>query len=181
VLDSAGIGTIEPRKNIVGVIRAYNQFRGIGHSELNRYKLVIAGASGWKQEQIFKEIRKSPFKNDIIFSGFIADEDKPIIYNLSSLFVYPSFFEGFGFPPLEAMSCGAPAITSNNSSFPEITGSAGIMIDPDRPDEIFQAMKNILLNKELQENLRKKGLEQAKKFNWQKTASQYLDIFQKIE
>lgn len=175
------LGTIEPRKNIIGIVRAYNQFRGINHSELNRYKLVVAGASGWKQKQIFKEIKNSSFKNDIIFSGFIDDEDKPALYNLASLFVYPSFFEGFGFPPLEAMSCGAPVITSNNSSFPEIIGSAGIMIDPDRPDEIFQAMKNILLDKNLRENLIKKGLEQAKKFNWQKTASQYLDIFQKIK
>lgn len=175
------LGTIEPRKNINAVITAYNQLRNIKHSELEKYKLVIAGASGWKQKQIFKEIKNSSFKDDIIFSGFIGDEDKPAIYNLTSLFVYPSFFEGFGFPPLEAMSCGAPVITSNSSSFPEIIGSAGIMIDPDRPDEIFQAMKNILLDKNLRESLIKKGLEQAKKFNWQKTASQYLDIFQKIK
>lgn len=174
------LGTIEPRKNIIGIIRAYNQFRKINHSELNAYKLVIAGASGWKQEQIFKEIKNSPFKNDIIFSGFIDDEDKPAIYNLASLFIYPSFLEGFGFPPLEAISCGVPVITSNNSSFPEITGRAGTMIDPDRPDEIFQAMKNILLDKNLRENLIKKGLEQAKKFNWQKTAREFLEVMQNL-
>lgn len=173
------LGTIEPRKNIIGIVRAYNQLRKINHTELNKYKMVIAGASGWKQERIFKEIKNSSFKNDIIFSGFIDDEDKPAVYNLSSLFIYPSFFEGFGFPPLEAMACGAPAITSNNSSFPEITGSAGIMIDPDRPDEIFQAMKNILSDKNLRENLIKKGLERAKKFNWQKTAREFLEVLDK--
>ncbi len=174
------LGTIEPRKNIVGIIRVYNQLREINHPELNAYKLVIAGASGWKQEKIFREMEKSPFKSDIIFCGIIDDEDKPAVYNLASLFVYPSFFEGFGFPPLEAMNCGAPVVTSNNSSFPEITGSAGIMIDPDRPDEIFQAVKNILLNKNLRENLTKKGLEQAKKFNWQKTAQEFLNVLESL-
>jgi glycosyltransferase involved in cell wall biosynthesis len=170
------LGTIEPRKNIVGIIRAYNQLRNIKHPELAKYKLVIAGERGWKSEKIFSEIGKSPFGEDIIFTGFVADEDKPAIYNLASLFVYPSFFEGFGFPPLEAMACGVPVITSNNSSLPEVAGAAAILIDPDKPDEIYQAMKEILLSRNLQESLRKKGFEQVKKFEWKKTAEEFLKV-----
>jgi len=93
---------------------------------------------------------------------------------LASLFIYPSFFEGFGFPPLEAMSCGVPVIVSNASSLPEVVGSGGIMIDPNKPDEIFEAMKEILTNPELKKKLIEKGLEQAKKFNWNETAREFL-------
>ncbi len=175
------LGTIEPRKNIVGIIRAYNQLRKIKHPDLEKYKLVIAGERGWKSEKIFSEIDKSPYKDNIILTGFVADEDKTVIYNLASLFVYPSFFEGFGFPPLEAMSCGVPVITSNNSSLPEITGDAAILVDPDKPDEIYRAMKEILLSRELQELLRKKGLEQAKKFEWKKTARDFLKLVRNLE
>lgn len=174
------LGTIEPRKNIVGIIRAYNRLREINSGELNKYKLVIAGSRGWKDEKIFSEIKKSPFGEDIIIHGFIGSEEKPYFYNLASLFVYPSFFEGFGFPPLEAMACGVPVIASNTSSLPEIAGSAGILIDPDKPDEIYQAMREILLNKELREKLREKGLEQAKKFNWKKTAEEFLGSMNKL-
>lgn len=174
------LGTIEPRKNIIGIIRAYNHLRKENNPELNKYKLVVAGAPGWKQEKILKEIKKSPFREDIIIAGFIDDEDKPTVYNLASLFVYPSFFEGFGFPPLEAMKCGVPVIASNNSSLPEIVGKAGILIDPDKPDEIYRAMKEILSNKDLQKKLRDRGLIQAQKFNWPKTAQDLLNLFEKM-
>jgi glycosyltransferase involved in cell wall biosynthesis len=174
------LGTIEPRKNIIGAVRAYNQLRKIRHPELEKYKLVIAGERGWKSEKIFSEIAESPFKEDIIPLGFVADEDKPAIYNLASLFVYPSFFEGFGFPPLEAMACGVPVVTSNTSSFPETVGPAAIMVDPDKPDEIYRAMKEILLSRDLREKLIKKGLEQAKKFEWKKTAKEFLKVVKRI-
>lgn len=167
------LGTIEPRKNIVGLIRAYNNLRRIKHPHLEKYKLVIAGYEGWKTKQIFSEIEKSPFRRDIIFTGFIRDANKPAVYNLASLFIYPSFFEGFGFPPLEAMKCGVPVITPNNSVFPETVGSAGVLIDPDKPDEIFQATKSILLNRDLQKELIEKGLKHSKKFNWKKTAEEF--------
>ena len=174
------LGTVEPRKNIIGIIRAYNQLRKINDAGLNKYKLVIAGTSGWKNKKIFDEINKSTFASDIFLPGFIEDEDKPYAYNLASLFVSPSFFEGFGFPPLEAMASGVPVIVSNNSSLPEIVGNAGILIDPDKPDEIFQAIKEVLLNRELREKLREKGLEQAKKFSWLKTAKEFLEIIGKL-
>lgn len=176
------IGTIEPRKNIVGIIRAYGQLRKFAeennNEELSKYKLVIAGERGWKDSEIFSEIRDANFAEDIKIINFVEDADKPFVYNLASLFVYPSFFEGFGFPPLEAMASGVPVIASNNSSLPEIVGEAGILIDPDKPDEIFRAMSEILMNKNLAEKLRKKGLKQAEKFSWKKSAKEFLKIIE---
>lgn len=174
------LGAMEPRKNIVGIIRAYNQLRRLKNQEFDRYKLVIAGAKGWKEKEILKEIEKSPFRKDILDIGFVDSEDKPYLYNLASLFVYPSLFEGFGFPPLEAMKCGVPVITSNNSSLPEIVGNAGIMIDPERPDEIYKAMKEILLNKDLKNKLQKRGLKKSQNFDWKISAKKFLNEIDKM-
>ncbi len=170
------LGTIEPRKNIIAIIRAYNQFRELENSELKKYKLVIAGEKGWKGTEIFSEIKNSPYLKDILKLGFISPEDKPYFYNLASLFIYPSFFEGFGFPPLEAMKCSVPVIASNNSSIPEIVGSAGILVDPEKPQEICSAMKEILLSKELVSKLKEKGVAQSRKFSWKKTAEETLKL-----
>ncbi|MFH0969104.1 MAG: glycosyltransferase family 1 protein [Patescibacteria group bacterium] len=174
------LGAMEPRKNIASIVKAYNQLRKLKNQDLDKFKLVIAGAKGWKEKKIFEEIESSPFRKDILELGFIEADEKPYLYNLASLFVYPSFFEGFGFPPLEAMNCGVPVIVSNNSSLPEIVGDAGILIDPEKPDEIYQAMKEILLNKNLRNKLREKGLKQAQKFNWQKTAEEFLEVINNI-
>ena len=188
------LGTIEPRKNITGIVKAYNALqkyaakqtsevcdnrprRSVNIEEILKYKLVIAGESGWANEKIFEEIRKSPYKNNIQIINSVPDEDKEYFYNLSSLFVYPSFFEGFGFPPLEAMKCGVPVICSNNSSLPEIAGEAAIMVYPDKPEEICQAMKEILTDQNLRENLIQKGLQKSAKFSWLKTAKETLKIF----
>lgn len=174
------LGAMEPRKNIVGIIKAYNQLRRLKNPELDKYKLVIAGAEGWKSGKIISEIENSPFKKELLNIGFVETDEKPYLYNLASLFVYPSLFEGFGLPPLEAMNSGVSVITSNNSSLPEIAGSAGILIDPEKPDEIFRAMREALLNKNLRLELAKKGLKQAKKFSWQKTARSFLEIVKNL-
>lgn len=174
------LGTIEPRKNIVGLIRAYDELQKFAeetdNEDLKKYKLVIAGTKGWLNEAIFNEVRKSENKDKIMISGFIDDKDKTAIYNLASVFAYPSFYEGFGFPPLEAMSCGVPVITSNSSSLPEICNSSALMIDPDKPEEIFESLKILLLNREFRENMIKKGIENAKKFSWKKSAKETLEI-----
>ena len=178
------LGTIEPRKNIIGVLRAYDRLqkfaREAGDENLKKYKLVIAGEKGWLSEKIFWEFRSAEFRENIYLLGSIRDEDKEYIYNLASLFVYPSFFEGFGFPPLEAMGCGVPVISSNNSSLPEVVGGVGIMIDPDRPDEIFRASKEILGDEKLRDILVEKGFERIKKFSWKKTAREVLNVFEKV-
>jgi glycosyltransferase involved in cell wall biosynthesis len=145
---------------------------------LSKYKLVIAGCDGWLMKKILAEIAASPYREDILKINFVAEEDKEYFYNLSSVFVYPSFFEGFGFPPLEAMRCGVPVITSNVSSLPEIINGGGIMIDPNRPSEIASAMREILTNQSLREELIKKGLQQAQKFSWQKSAKKFIQLIE---
>jgi glycosyltransferase involved in cell wall biosynthesis len=170
------LGAMEPRKNILAIIRAYNQMRLLKNPELEKYRLVIAGAKGWNNGNIKKEMQKSAFNKDIISIGFIEADEKPFIYNLASLFVYPSFFEGFGIPPLEAMKSGVPVVVSNNSSLPEIVGKAGLLVDPDRPDEICIAMKEIILNKELKEKLIKEGIKRAENFSWEKSAREFIDL-----
>lgn len=177
------LGTIEPRKNIISLIQAFNQFKNQAqkenNAELNKYKLVIAGHDGWLMKEILAEINSSPYREDILKIDFVAEEDKEYFYNLASLFVFPSFFEGFGFPPLEAMRCGVPVIASNSSSMPEVVNGGGILIDPNRPSEIATAMREILTNQPLRENLIQKGLQQAQKFDWCKSAKKFITYLTK--
>ena len=171
------LGTNEPRKNIDSVIEAYeNLMLETKETELEKYCLVIAGQTGWLNKNIDQLIENSEYKHKIFRLNYIDEEDKPYFINLASLFVYTSHFEGFGLPPLEAMACGVPVIVSNNSSLPEVIGDAGILINPDKPNEIYQAMLQILSSKQLIIKLRQKGLKRAKNFNWQTTAGNFLKI-----
>lgn len=183
------LGTIEPRKNITGLVRAYNVLQmelkkqektSLVAQDMLRYELVIAGEKGWKSEGIFREIEKSPYREKIKVVSKVCDQDKTSLYNLASLFTYPSFFEGFGFPPLEAMACGAPVIASNNSSIPEVVGEAGVLIDPDKPDEIYRAMREILGSRAFRDTLRERGFARAGEFSWRKTAVATFKIFEKL-
>jgi glycosyltransferase involved in cell wall biosynthesis len=175
------LGTIEPRKNIPAIVKAYDHLRSLNNPQIDKYKLVIAGGKGWKTDKILDDMRKAKFTDDIIFTSCIVNEDKAAVYTLASLFVYPSFFEGFGIPVLEAMRCGVPVITSNCSSLPEVVDQGAIMIDPDKPDELYLAMKEILLNKDLSEQLSAQGLRQAVRFNWRTSARETLEIFEKMK
>lgn len=164
-------GTIEPRKNLIGLIKAFELLR-----KEQSIQLVIAGTKGWLYQDILRTARESKYSRDIVFTGFIEETDKPCLYNLAEIFVYPSFFEGFGFPPLEAMACGKPTIVSCNSSLPEVVGQGALMIDPYNIDELAWSMETILTDKGLRERLVKKGIEQAKKFSWQKCAKETLKM-----
>ena len=179
------LGTIEPRKNIIGIVRAYNELQAYAEKnnlvELQKYKLILAGQMGWLHEKIFAEIHSSQYRENIFCLNAVDDADKVYLYNLASLFVYPSFFEGFGFPPLEAMSCEVPVISSNNSSLAEIIGRGGILVDPNRPDEIYRAMREILSSKDLQDKLKEEGKKQSANFDWKKTAHETLKLFTKLE
>jgi len=194
-------GTIEPRKNLFLTIRAFEALRekfgrsgpetgwkgfegtviGKKKNTLTDLKLVIAGSKGWLYKDIFKMVKNSKYREDIIFTGFIDDKDKPHLYNLADVFLYPSFFEGFGFPPLEAMACGVPTIVSNVSSLPEVVGNSAVMISPYNVDELTFAIREILEDKNLREDLIKNGLKQARKFDWGKTAKEVLKIFYEIK
>jgi len=168
------LGTIEPRKNIIGIIRAFEELKK--HNIEKNYKLVIAGSKGWLCKDVFEVAKNSAVINDIFFTGFVDDEDKSILYKLAEIFIYPSFYEGFGFPPLEAMQNGTPTITSNFSSLPEAVGDAAIMVNPYNIDELARAMENLLNDDYLKNNLIQKGFQQTKKFSWQKCAGETLEI-----
>ena len=166
------LGAFEPRKNIVAIVQAFEALRHARHPKLEKITLVLAGVSGWKEKGIRRVIEHSPFRGNIILTGFIDDADKPAFYNLASVFVYPSLYEGFGFPALESLACGTPVVASHSSSLPEVVGDAGILIDPHRPDEIFRAVEAVLLDRKLAESLCAKGLERAKRFSWDAAAVQ---------
>lgn len=164
------LGTFEPRKNIMALIQSYEALLASGNPSLTKYDLVLAGTRGWKCDDVFQAREQSPYKERILLPGFIADEDKVALYNLASVFVYPSLYEGFGFPPLEAMACGVPVITSHSSALPEVVGAAGMMIDPYQPDELYQALQSVLNDQTLSFALTQRGIAQAKQFSWGKTA-----------
>ncbi len=170
------LGTIEPRKNIIGLIDAYNMLRARYGKEYANVGLVIAGNPGWKSRQIYKAITLSPYRNDIHVIGFVAEDDKVALYNLATVFVYPSFFEGFGFPPLEAMACGTPTITSNTSSLPEVVADGALMIDPDRPEEIVYALHSILSDTSLANRLSDHGIARTMTFSWQHAAQTFCNV-----
>jgi len=171
------VGTLEPRKNVVTLIKAFRKLREKG---LKDYKLVIAGNKGWLYEEIFKEVAHSDLKKEILFLGVVKDEDLPLLYNCADIFVYPSLYEGFGLPPLEAMACGIPVITSNTSSLPEVIGDAGIMVDPTNINSLCESMYILLKDKELWNRMRNMGLERSKLFSWDKTAKKILTVYDDI-
>ncbi len=171
------VGTIEPRKNFAALIRAFNNIKKskIGSG----YKLVIVGRTGWKSEATYEERENSPYRDDILFTGWIPDQELVQIYNWAELFVYPSLFEGFGLPPLEAMSCGLPVITFNTSSLKEVVGDAGILVAAGDESELKNQLLHVLENELVKEELSSKSLIQAKKFSWEETAKKILDIYNK--
>lgn len=156
------LGTIEPRKNIKGLIRGFESFKK-RNTWAKEYKLVIAGEKGWLWQSTIKRVQNSSFGEDIIFTGFVGEKDKPALYSLAKIFVYPSFYEGFGFPPLEAMASGIPTIASNCSSMPEVLGDGAILIDPYKSFEICLALEILLKNKQVYQEYSRKGQRQAQK------------------
>ncbi len=169
-------GTLEPRKNLTGLIAAYEIFRDKLAGQNRPPKLVLAGSRGWLAGQILRAAKNSRYNQDIILPGFIEPADKVYLYNLATLFVYPSFFEGFGFPPLEAMACGVPTVTSHTSSFPEVVGDSALMVDPYNFEELAWAIKEVWQDEALRSEMAAKGLARAKNFSWQKCAEETLDF-----
>ncbi|MBP6859390.1 MAG: glycosyltransferase family 4 protein [Candidatus Magasanikbacteria bacterium] len=174
------LGTAEPRKNIIGLIEAFEKAsqNTILPKSSTPYSLVITGYKGWKDKKIYQKFLSSPIKERIKFIGPVEATDKPALYAASTLFIYPSFYEGFGFPVAEAMACGTPVITSNRSSLPEISGSSAFLINPNRPSELADAIAKMLNEKTLREHFKNSGLEQSKKFNWEKSAQEFLSTLQ---
>lgn len=172
------VGTIEPRKNYSTLIKAFNYIK---HNNNNfNCKLVIVGRTGWKSEAAYRERELSLYKDDILFIGRVSDKELVQIYNQAEIFAYPSLFEGFGLPPMEAMSCGLPVIASDSSSLKEVVGDAGILVPSEDYREISRQILYVLKNEKIKKKLKEKSLKQAQNFSWEKTARKTLNIYNEI-
>ena len=169
------VGNIEPRKNLP---RLFNAFSLVKEKTNNSYQLVNVGKKGWLYKEIFEMLNKYGLQEDIIFTEYVPEEDLVLLYNGAELLAYPSLYEGFGLPILEAMSCGTPVITSNVSSMPEVAGKAALLIDPLNGEEIAWAIHKVLTDTELKNRLKNSGLERTAFFSWEKTARQTLEVYQ---
>jgi len=171
------VSTIEPRKNLPNLLKAYRRLR-------NEYKrkelLVLVGGNGWLWEEVYETVDRLNLKDHVVFLGHVSSEDLVYIYNAARLFVHPAFYEGFGLPPLEAMSCGVPVIVSNTSAFPEVVSDAGIMINPHDVDGLTVAMWRALTDEALRQDLIDKGLKRAKIFSWERAAIETLEVYRKL-
>lgn len=172
------IGTLEPRKNHALIIKAYEEI--LKTDPTWPYDLVLAGAWGWRTENLKKALSISPHKNRIHVTGYIAEADKLPLIAGASLFLYPSFYEGFGMPVLEAMAAGVPVIVSASSSLPEVVGPDGLLVTPYDYRIWVSVIKQVMSDNNLRNNLIKAGISQATKFSWQKSAQAYTDLFKNL-
>ncbi|MBI2845245.1 MAG: glycosyltransferase family 4 protein [Chloroflexi bacterium] len=170
------IGTIEPRKNLPTLLAAYAQLKRNGLPHI----LVIAGAPGWGAEEVYHQVEQLGLQGKVLFPGYIPSAELPLWYRAADLFVYPSLYEGFGLPPLEAMASGSPVIVSRSSSLPEVVGEAGISVDSQNSGELAMAMARVLKDRDLREEMQAKGKEQARKFSWERTARETLAVYESI-
>lgn len=171
------VGTIEPRKNIPFLIKAFAKVKEDLPKET---KLVIAGRKGWERKDTYSLPSLLGIENDVIFTGQIEDTYLPALYNLADVFVYPSLYEGFGLPVLEAMACRCPVITSNVSSLPEIAGKGALLINPANENELAKKIKDVIINQKIRENLIHSGFIQSEKFSWETCALQTLNIYKNV-
>lgn len=168
------VGTLEPRKNLARLITAYAQMRR--HTGLP-HELVIAGKPGWLYQDIYEQVTKEGLSENVHFIGFVADDDLPALYTLADLLAFPSLYEGFGLPPLEAMACGTPVVASNRSSLPEAIGSAGLLVDPEDINALADALARVLGDASLRVRLADLGRAQAARFTWQSSAERLLEAY----
>jgi O-antigen biosynthesis alpha-1,3-mannosyltransferase len=175
------VGTIEPRKNYVTLIKAFNRLkRDKPQSYDSDLQLVIVGRTGWMSEAAADEYNQSPFKDDIILAGRLSDAELLQMYNLAQLLVYPSIFEGFGLPVIEAMQCGLPVIASNSSSIPELVNDKKLLFNPADEGDILDKINMVLGNERLKDELSEKVLKNAAKFSWKNTAQKTLEVYRQI-
>jgi glycosyltransferase involved in cell wall biosynthesis len=173
------VGSEMPRKNLQTLIKAFYKLK----KKIPNARLIKLGEhqAPEARERLKTLIKKLGLQNDVVFTGYVPEEDLPLFYTAADLFVQPSLYEGFGLPVLEAMACGTSVVSSNATSLPEVVGNAGIMVDPIDVDGFVKAMYEVLTNDGLRENIIKKGLERAKMFTWKKTAEETLKVYEKME
>lgn len=170
------VGVLQPRKNLPRLVRAYNLIAGrLPH------RLVLVGKEGWAGEELQAAIAEAPPGREPIFTGYVPDADLPALYSGADLFVYPSLYEGFGLPPLEAMACGTAVITSNTSSLPEVVGDAGVTIDPTDTRALSEAMASLLMDESRRQALAAAGLARARRFSWERTARETVAVYRRVQ
>lgn len=170
------VGTLEPRKNLLLLVRAF----ALAKEKIGPTKLVITGKKGWYYEGIFKLVNELKLQNEVIFTGYVEDDDIPPLYNAADLFAFPSLYEGFGLPPLEAMACGTPVISSNTSSMPEVVGEAGILLAPENEAIWAKVLADLINDPPKRQAMRQAGLERAKLFSWEKCAKETAAVYEKV-
>ncbi len=169
------VGTLEPRKNFSLLVESFALLR---KWKIDDYRLVIAGEKGWKYDQIFRTVRDLGLEDEVRFLGYVPTEDLPLLYRGAELFVYPSLYEGFGVPILEAMACGCPVVASDRASIPEVCGAAGILVAPEDRDDVAEAMGRVLSDPSLADAMRVRGRERAEGFRWETSARALLLLYE---
>jgi len=170
------VGSIQPRKNLGRLAQAYARLRNrLPENELPQ--LVIVGKRAWLYRETLREIEQLRTGDCVIITGYVPEHDLPALYTGATCFVYPSYFEGFGLPPLEAMKCGAPVITGDRTSLPEVVGDAGLLVDPFDIDAIASAIQSIVTDSKLRSALKSRSLNRARMFDWRKTAKRTLEVY----
>jgi glycosyltransferase involved in cell wall biosynthesis len=171
------VGTIEPRKNLSRLLRAHIRLRTKHGS---RHRLVIAGGLGWLYQDVLHDIEEIATEHEVSILGRVSDEDLPALYSLADIFTFPSLYEGFGLPPLEAMACGIPVVCSNTSSLPEVVGDAGVLVSPYDVEGLSDALASLLDDPARRRDLSARGLERARQFTWDRSARQLIDIRRRV-
>lgn len=169
-------GTLEPRKNVPVLLRAYAGLR----NEYPDTGLILAGAPGWRSGEVTDFIRANALGEEVRIAGYLSPRDLTVLYSGAAVFVLPSLYEGFGLPPLEAMACGAPVVVSSGGSLPEIVGDAAIVVPPDDVEGYRREIARVLSSPELARELREKGIRQAARYSWDRTASETLAVYREV-
>jgi glycosyltransferase involved in cell wall biosynthesis len=170
------VGTIEPRKNLSTLLTAFGQFKEWG----GEHHLVIVGRKGWLYESFFRQLRASGWERNVIFPGFVSDVDLPALYGGAEFFVFPSLYEGFGLPPLEALACGTPTLCADSSSLPEVVGDAALLVPPLDVAAWAEAMQRLACDANLRAALRARGPERARQFTWERAARKTAEIYTQV-
>jgi len=169
------VGNLQPRKNLRALIDTYVRLR---RTDATRHRLVLVGRKAWLHDDIFAAARDSGYAGELVFTGYVPDADLVALYNAAAVFVYPSLFEGFGLPPLEAMACGTPVVCSNTSAFPEVVGDAALTVDPRDPEALAAAIATVLGDANMRANLAAAGLRRAAYFSWETTTRTIVSTYQ---
>jgi glycosyltransferase involved in cell wall biosynthesis len=168
------VGTMQPRKNHLGLVRAFANLQ----SPISN--LVISGGKGWLYDEVMHEVQRLGLSERVKFIGYADDDDLPALYRAASVFAFPSFYEGFGLPPLEAMACGVPVVTSNTSSLPEVVGDVGLTVNPHDLDALASALNTAMTDEAWRAQAIVRGIERAKTFTWQRAAEQLLGVYERV-